>query len=716
MYEAATLRPSRTSLDVSSLRTGRKPSVSKQKDEPEEDFFNWRENLIKMREQIKAVQDLPKIEVPEPIKYHKLTSSSTPDLSLYSDKKWQHESSWEIRARYRSIKTEELYQSQLIKKSGYSWRDKVPEIQKPLKFSEVRSNAVTDVAFIGSSYVKEKPQPKREVQVKQEEKEKWRLMTKVYRVNSSVDISKIVIRDNIRRTDKSSEIPDQQFMRVGKFEDCAQEKNPETAFIQRRLWQLFHFSSFLWQPRICHPGYDLRRDVEKIIAAGNVMETIMEVEEIPDLEDVTKPELDANAGDIKNKMTGALADWALVKKKNPSEKPKQNPKVESKISTASSNGDWRSEIKKRERAKQQEKLNAMPLGMPDYREPEKLQVVDWREKLKKEAADDNPMNKWKKFDTGVKKATRPPPQKPKPKPSKVPKEDPCTCNVGNCKVHSKFAFSLKSTAKKSSTDVSKTEEPLKRRTSVKKSGSKTLKTETEVKSTKPSTDPASRASSVVPESDTTEVIKIINFVAIKVTTKNTSKKSKSTEELEKLPLPSEHPSCVSKDPSPPSTLSSSQSPVPSPPPPRVPSPPPPVMKTPVQSQSRTASPEPPAPVLEPEPCEEAKVPVLTPPASPPASPVYQRKYFPNPEPSEPFRPAVRDYTPNVVKIKRTDSEYSEQPSVVRRQFSSEVEVRPVRFTSVQDNCVKKALFVGDQYLGNNMTEFKVNPVRLKYQK
>ena len=40
-----------------------------------------------------------------------------------------------------------------------------------------------------------------------------------------------------------------------------------------------------------------------------------------------------------------------------------------------------------------EKLNAMPLGMPDYREPEKLQVVDWREKLKKEAADDNPMNK-----------------------------------------------------------------------------------------------------------------------------------------------------------------------------------------------------------------------------------------------------------------------------------------------------------------------------------
>ena len=29
--------------------------------------------------------------------------------------------------------------------------------------------------------------------------------------------------------------------------------------------------------------------------------------------------------------------------------------------------DWREEKKKRDRAKQQEKLNAMPQGMPDYR-------------------------------------------------------------------------------------------------------------------------------------------------------------------------------------------------------------------------------------------------------------------------------------------------------------------------------------------------------------
>ena len=158
--------------------------------------------MLKMREQIKAVQELPKIDVPEPLKYHKFASASTPDLSLFSDKpKWSCESSWEIRAKYRSMRTEELCQSQLIKKSGYSWRDKVPEIQKPLKFSEVRSNAVTDVAFIGSSYVREKEQTQKDTK----DKSKCpKIMTKVYKIDSAIDIMKLVIKDDIHRRKKLS--------------------------------------------------------------------------------------------------------------------------------------------------------------------------------------------------------------------------------------------------------------------------------------------------------------------------------------------------------------------------------------------------------------------------------------------------------------------------------------------------------------------------------
>ena len=73
--------------------------------------------------------------------------------------------------------------------------------------------------------------------------------------------------------------------------------------------------------------------------------------------------------DIKTKMTGAIASMATVKKAKPLEKPAPNPEPPKLGGAMPSGGaaDWRSEVKKRDRAKQQEKLNAMPQGMPDYR-------------------------------------------------------------------------------------------------------------------------------------------------------------------------------------------------------------------------------------------------------------------------------------------------------------------------------------------------------------
>ena len=691
--------------------------AEKKKEEPSE-TYNWRENLVKMRQQIKAVNDLPTIDVPEPIKNHKYRGSfSTPDLSQFSDKpRWSCESSWEIRAKYRSVRTSELCQGQLIKKSGYSWREKVPEIQKPLKFSEVRSNAVTDAAFIGSSYVRDKEQNFNSSDQKLNEKSKAQIMTKIYRIDSSVDIMKLVIKDNIN----PHFTQETQYVRLAHNKDGTQADK----VLLERLWQMLNFFNFCWQLKLCHPGFDLSRDVAKIIAAAKIMETIMEVDEIPDLEDVKKTE--DPAGDIKSKMTGAIAGLQLVKKKAPEKAPMKN---DSKVSAGGAAGDWRSEIKKRERAKQQEKLNAMPLGMPDYREPEKPQIVDWREKLKKEAENDNPMNKWKKFDSGVKKTVRPPPQKPKPKPSKSPKEDPCTCNVGNCKIHSKFAFtSLKSTAKKNTTATTtdqnnnKTDEPMKRRTSVRKrqqEGQSSLKRsdsnqslasskQTELKKVKMESRAGSRASSAAPEdTEMVEVIKIINFVAIKMTMKasDVKKTDNCTIVSPPPPLPSHPPPPVPKDYSPSqqscSQKSSSKSLTPSPPrdppPPRKATPPPP---------PKTPTPPPPPPKL-PSPVKEEIKPVEKPNPERTPSPVYQRKFFPNPEPSEPYKPKIWDYTPNTVKLKRTKEYYVEEP-VIRRQFSADLEVAPVKFSSNQDNCVKKALFVGNAYLGgDNISEFKV---------
>ena len=95
---------------------------------------------------------------------------------------------------------------------------------------------------------------------------------------------------------------------------------------------------------------------------------IMKVEEEPVPE---KPlETPVPAGDIKTKMTGAIASMATVKKAKPLEKPAPKPdapKLGGAMPSGGGTADWRSEVKKRDRAKQQEKLNAMPQGMPDYR-------------------------------------------------------------------------------------------------------------------------------------------------------------------------------------------------------------------------------------------------------------------------------------------------------------------------------------------------------------
>ena len=95
----------------------------------------------------------------------------------------------------------------------------------------------------------------------------------------------------------------------------------------------------------------------------------MEVEEEPVPEKPPETPETPQTGDIKSKMTGAIASMATVKKAKPLEKPAPNPEPPKLGGAMPSGGaaDWRSEVKKRDRAKQQEKLNAMPQGMPDYR-------------------------------------------------------------------------------------------------------------------------------------------------------------------------------------------------------------------------------------------------------------------------------------------------------------------------------------------------------------
>ena len=183
----------------------------------------------------------------------------------------------------------------------------VPEIQKPLRFTEVRSNAVTDTAFIGSSYVTDKSQH-------EPAKTPQQLMTKVYRLESGLDVMQLVIRDRIPPRPTSPPAPRTRLHPLG-------QNGAAAAGLATRLSQLLLFSQLPWQLMICWPGWDLQRDIRSL-AARAAMETIKELEEerkpsIAELEEL---------GGIKARMTGAIAGMAIVKKKT-AQLPAPPPKV-----------------------------------------------------------------------------------------------------------------------------------------------------------------------------------------------------------------------------------------------------------------------------------------------------------------------------------------------------------------------------------------------------
>ena len=272
-------------------------------------------------------------------------------------------------------------------------------------------------------------------------------------------------------------------------------------------------------------------------------------------------------------------------------------------------------------------------------------------------------------------------------------------------MHVKFALKKSNSAPKSV--AAPVEEPLKRKASVKKKteGSKSAKIEKEKKESPEKVKPGV-VNTLPPVEKEEFTIKIINFVAIKVAVeepgparRRSVKKRRESEDsrrgskgepglMEKPPLPSMSPPPLPRDPSPPPpSPTPPKSPTPlhdptPPPPPRdpTPPPPPPPPKSPTPPPVRVSKPAPP------------------PKPSPPPSPAYQRKFFPNPVPSEPYKPKIRDIPTVKTTRRRKVEEYVEEVAPLRRREVN-MDVKPVKFSGVAENCIKKALFLGDQYVG-----------------
>ena len=281
---------------------------------------------------------------------------------------------------------------------------------------------------------------------------------------------------------------------------------------------------------------------------------------------------------------------------------------------------------------------------------------------------------------------------------------PQLLQMGICQVHVKFALKKSNSAPKSV--AAPVEEPLKRKASVKKKSESSKSAKIEKKESPEKVKPGV-VNTLPPVEKEEFTIKIINFVAIKVAIeepgparRRSVKKRRESEDgrrgskekvpglMEKPPLPSISPPPLPRDPSPPSpTPPPPKSPTPlrdpTPPPPREPTPPPPP-KSPTPPPVKVSTPTPPKP-------------------SPPPSPAYQRKFFPNPVASEPYKPKIRDIPTVKPTRRRKVEEYVEEPAPLRRREVS-MDVKPVKFSGVAENCIKKALFLGDQYVGEGKSK------------
>jgi hypothetical protein len=360
-------------------------------------------------------------------------------------------------------------------------------------------------------------------------------------------------------------------------------------------------------------------------------------------------------------------------------------KLNNKGHTSAAPFDWRQELKNKEKAKQQEMMKETCIGTPDYAEPPKPKVLNWRDDLKNFEEPASALDKWKSAEGSVVlKKKRPPPSKPKVKEQQV--EEQCTCNIGTCKKHPKFA--LKSARGKKSDPAN-----AKNNTGLKRSNTTICKSE-EVKTIKP------RSSSVKPESKPKKYItKIINFVAIKVLVEDDEKRKR--DEAFKKGIEKEEQAINKIKKEEPKKVS-------------------PVRELRVPKKERTPPEpviEPPAPQLTPPPPEPSFIKkLLTPKSSPkmikksPPSPKILSKILPiskqKPvaviEPKKPKK-ASCNMASKIFGIKspklRTRVKY-ESPEKITKPVApkpqEEIKIRPFKCTAHQPNVVTDAIFFGNR--------------------
>ena len=621
------------SHDSQSKQTHQEAKVEKiQKEEEKEDSSDWRSILAKMNQSVNEVKALPK--EPDPPQ----KSSPSKDFT-------------DIKLEYRRIKIREQCQKLNTKvniPSRSSWRDRINggESANSASSSSATSSSPDSDARRNLTWGQRR--------------------TKVYHINSDIEVHKFKIIDTIHL--KRSQIE----ARLAEYNNSVQNRNQDGNILMLTYTDQEYLNML------------------NAAKAGNIEESTKK--------DVVSPEAASSDGADPNQdqnLDGLVLKDNTKKKlsqfnKNITEKGMKvsSPTVPKKKKYNSS-VDWREELKNRDRAKQLEDLKRYKVGMPDYKEPEK-EKEEMEQAQEKRKAEMKTKGNWKRI--SLKPTTRPEEKKKdgdsgsKPdEPFKVslrpvrerkankndvpnnPNEK--DSNVPHHSPGAEFDKEKPSFLKKNLENIKKEKAP-----SLKKSASKQ---ELEEKS--------------ISKKKTTEdkqyVIKIINFVAIKVPVEEKEAPPRIKKKIERKPSTREKP------------------PIPKVKPPALPKD---TLDFSVANEAELESFETEiANAMENEQfncdylkdllieiirdnpnlskAEVKKAKVQTCPTKPKVQSKqkdgqsFEDKYF------KPKRKKMLDYFPETV------------PLTLRKP--EEIRIEPMKFSSVSDNCVTKSLFIGSQYTG-----------------
>ena len=482
--------------------------------------------------------------------------------------------------------------------------------------------------------------------------------TKVYHIDSDIDVHKFKIIDTIHI--KRSQIE----ARLEEYNDNQKRKKseqPEVLMLTYSGTERPLLNSENITKTTCD---DVRSSIDESIVVESSTPPITPEEDL-----ILDPNLDGLSlkDNTKKKMTQFaknMNDGDIAKKTIKSPPVPKKKKYNASV-------DWREELKNREKAKQLEALKGFKMGMPDYKEPEKEKEEQEKEPIEDSKWGKSSRNKWERVK--LKPAVRHE-EKTKVKETVAKSDEPFKINlrpVSDRKVikpeESKTAtVEKKQDIKETNVDMKGIKDkPSSRRNSMQP---KEEKAKVKTKNSK--------------QDDKQYIIKVINFVAIKVPVESSPspprrKKIERKNSTKKPPIPKEKPPSLPIEDEIPEVfvaqeyeldgvdleiasileenfnsdlknhlieiIKESE-----------------LKKANVRKEKVQVCPKPKVPNK----CKDEKS--------------FDEKYF------KPRRRKILDYFPEAIPIPRR---------------KEEIMVEPLKFSSISDNCITKSLFVGSQYVG-----------------